>query len=214
MSQWHVQDAWREKLAAIGITDLQSALAFRGGTVMSDKKRSRTSKVALADDGVVFVKHDLSSAWQATLRALVKFQKPVTKTEKERMAVERLKQLGFKSYDVIACGAKTCCGLPDKAVMITLPVPGRPMEDIWHDKTVSTERKNEALNLALETLAALQQAGCNWRKDCKPEHFFVTDNNEIYLIDVERMRFGRRPLDEAECLKQKDRFMSFLIHNS
>ena len=82
MSQWHVQDAWREKLAAIGITDLQSALAFRGGTVVSDKKRSRTCKVALADDGIVFVKHDLSSAWQATLRALVKFQKPVTKTER------------------------------------------------------------------------------------------------------------------------------------
>ena len=214
MSQWHVQDAWKEKLAEIGITDLQSALAFRNGTVMSDKKRSRTSKVALTDDDIVFVKHDLSSAWQATLRALVKFQRPVTKTERERLCVEHLKRLGFKSYDVIAWGTETCCGLPDRAVMITLPVPGRPMEDIWHDKTVSTERKNEALNLALETLAALQQAGCNWRKDCKPEHFFVTDNNEIYLIDVERMRFGRRPLDEAECLKQKDRFMSFLIHNS
>ena len=80
MSQWHVQDAWKEKLAEIGITDLQSALAFRNGTVMSDKKRSRTSKVALTDDDIVFVKHDLSSAWQATLRALVKFQKPVMAT--------------------------------------------------------------------------------------------------------------------------------------
>ena len=54
MSQWHVQDAWKEKLAEIGITDLQSALAFRNGTVMSDKKRSRTSKVALTDDDIVF----------------------------------------------------------------------------------------------------------------------------------------------------------------
>ncbi|MBR5839613.1 MAG: hypothetical protein IKZ84_13800, partial [Victivallales bacterium] len=66
----------------------------------------------------------------------------------------------------------------------------------------------------LETLAALQQAGCNWRKDCKPEHFFVTDDNEIYLIDVERMRFGRRPLDETHQRAQKERFMSFFIHNS
>jgi hypothetical protein len=210
MSQWHVQDAWKEKLAEIGITDLQSALAFRNGTVMSDKKRSRTSKVALTDDDIVFVKHDLSSAWQATLRALVKFQKPVTKTERERLSVEHLKRLGFKSYDVIAWGAKTCCGLPDKAVMITLPVPGRPVVDIWHDKTVPTERKNEALKLALETLAALQQAGCNWRKDCKPEHFFVTEDNQVYLIDVERMRFGRRPLTEEDCRQQKERFMSFL----
>ena len=104
--------------------------------------------------------------------------------------------------------------MPDKAVMITLPVPGRPMEDIWKDSTIVEERKKEALNLALETLAALQQAGCNWRKDCKPEHFFVTDDNEIYLIDVERMRFGRRPLDEAECRKQKERFMSFLMLNA
>ena len=210
MNQWHVQDTWKERLAEIGITDLQSALDFRNGTVMSDKKRSRTCKVALSGDGIVFVKHDLSTAWQATLRALVKFQHPITKTEKERLAVEHLKQLGFKSYDVIAWGAETCCGLPDRAVMITLPVPGRPMEDIWHDKTVPTERKNEALKLALETLAALQQAGCNWRKDCKPEHFFVTEDNQVYLIDVERMRFGRRPLDETKCSEQKKRFMSFL----
>ena len=210
MSQWHVQDAWREKLAAIGITDLQSALAFRGGTVMSDKKRSRTSKVALADDGIVFVKHDLSSAWQATLRALVKFQKPVTKTERERLCAEHLKQLGFKSYDVVAWGTQTCCGLPDRAVMVTMPVPGRSMVDIWKDASVSEDQKKEALKIALETLEALQQAGCNWRKDCKPEHFFVTEDRQVYLIDVERMRFGRRPLDEAECLKQKERFMSFL----
>ena len=98
--------------------------------------------------------------------------------------------------------------------MVTLPVPGRSMEGIWHDKTISEERKNEALKIALETLAALQQAGCDWRKDCKPEHFFVTEGNQVYLIDVERMRFGRRPLDEAVRQAQKDRFMSFLIHNA
>ena len=210
MSQWHVQDAWKEKLAEIGITDLQSALDFRGGTVMSDKKRSRTCKVALSGDGIVFVKHDLSTAWQATLRALVKLQKPVTKTEKERLSVEQLKRLGFKSYDVIAWGARTCCGLPDRAVMVTLPVPGRSVEDIWYDKSVSKERKQMVLSVALEVLAALQNAGCNWRKDCKPEHFFVTEDNQVYLIDVERMRFGRRPLDETKCSEQKKRFMSFL----
>ena len=214
MKQWFVQEGWKEKLAGIGIADLESALSFRDGDVMSDKKRSRTCKVQLPGGGFVFVKHDLSTAWQATLRALVKFQHPMTKTERERQAVEKLKSLGFKSYDVVAWGTETCCGLPDKAVMVTLPVPGRPMEDIWKDATVSEERKNEALNLALETLAALQQASCNWRKDCKPEHFFVTDDNEIYLIDVERMRFGRRPLDETDQRAQKERFMSFLIHNS
>ena len=210
MSNWHIQETWKERLAAIGITDLQSALDFRGGTVMSDKKRSRTCKVALADDGIVFVKHDLSTAWQSTLRAFVKFQKPVTKTEKERMAVERLKQLGFKSYDVIACGAKTCCGLPDKAVMVTLPVPGRSVEDIWYDQSITSERKQMVVSVALEKLTALQDAGCNWGKDCKPEHFFVTDDNQVYLIDVERMRFGRRPLAEEARQLQKERFMSFL----
>ena len=214
MSEWHIQDTWKEKLAEIGITDLQSALKFSGGTVMSDKTRSRTCKVALADDGIVFVKHDLSTAWQSTLRALVKFQRPITKTEKERKAVEQLKRLGFNSYDVVAWGTESCCGLPDKAVMITLPVPGRSVEDIWKNTNVSEERKKEVVNLALEVLAALQQAGCNWKKDCKPEHFFVTEDNQVYLIDVERMRFGRRPLDEAECKLQVERFQSFLMLNA
>ena len=154
MSQWHVQDAWKEKLAEIGITDLQSALAFRNGTVMSDKKRSRTCKVALTDDEIVFVKHDLSTAWQATLRALVKLQKPVTKTERERQVVEHLKRLGFKSYNIAAWGAKTHYGLPDKAVMVTLPVPGRSVDAIWHDATVAEAWKHEAMTLAMETLVA------------------------------------------------------------
>ncbi len=210
MSQWHVQDTWKEKLADIGIGNLDSALSFRGGDAMSSKKRSRTCRVVLPDGGVVFVKHDLSTAWQATLRALVKFQRPVTKTERERLSVEHLKRLGFKSYDVVAWGTESCCGLPDKAVMVTLPVPGRSVEDIWRDASIAEERKKEVVNLALEILAALQQAGCNWKKDCKPEHFFVTDDNQVYLIDVERMRFGRRPLDEAECKLQVERFQSFL----
>ena len=214
MSEWDIQDSWKERLASIGITDLHSALDFHGGDVMSNKKRSRTCRVALPDGGIVFVKQDLSTAWQATLRAFVKIQKPVTKTEHERQVVEHLKKLGFKSYDVIAWGALPRCGLPDKAVMVTLPVPGHSVEEIWHDKAVSQDRKQEVVKVALEALESLQYAGCNWRKDCKPEHFFVTDDNQVYLIDVERMHFGHRPLDEEERNFQKERFMSFLMHNA
>ena len=210
MSEWHVQDSWKEILANIGITDLQSALDFRGGDVMSNKKRSRTCRVALPDGGVVFIKQDLSTAWQATLRALVKFQKPVTKTEHERMVVEHLKELGFKSYDVIAWGALPRCGFPDKAVMVTLPVPGRSVEEIWHDKAVSQDVKHNAVDLALEVLESLQYAGCNWRKDCKPEHFFISDAGQVSLIDVERMKFRGKPLTQSTCDAQLVRFNGFL----
>ena len=94
--------------------------------------------------------------------------------------------------------------------MVTLPVPGRSVEDIWYDQSITSERKQMVVSVALEKLTALQDAGCNWGKDCKPEHFFVTDDNQVYLIDVERMRFGRRPLAEEARQLQKERFMSFL----
>ena len=48
MSQWHVQNGWQEKLASIGLGDLESALSFRGGDVMSNKKRSRTCQYVLS----------------------------------------------------------------------------------------------------------------------------------------------------------------------
>ena len=122
----------------------------------------------------------------------------------------RLEALGFNMAQVIAYGSESRMGLPHTGVMITLPVPGRSIEDLWKDEKLSMERRMEAKKIGLKTLAILQEHGCDWKADCKPEHIFLTEDDEVYLIDVERMHFQHSPLSSLKCKKQRERFLKFL----
>ena len=121
-----------------------------------------------------------------------------------------LESLGFNMAQIIAYGSENRFGLPHTGVIITLPVLGRSIADIWKDKTISEARRLEVKAIGLKTLQSLQNHGCDWKADCKPEHIFVTDDNEVSLIDVERMRFLQNSLSESQCKKQRERFLKLL----
>ena len=120
----------------------------------------------------------------------------------------RLTELGFNTATPIAYGSNEHFFLPHSAVLITLPVPGVPLDKIWQDESISIERRRECVKLASDTLKKLQSMGCDWGKDCKPEHFFISQDNQVHLIDVERMHF--RLVSPEECAKQFERFNSLL----
>ena len=111
---------------------------------------------------------------------------------------------------VIAYGSENRLGLPHTGVIITLPVPGRSIAEIWKDPAISADRRIEVKEIGLKTLQNLQENGCDWKSDCKPEHIFITADDEVSLIDVERMRFQNTPLAPAKCDKQRERFLSLL----
>ncbi len=209
MSEWFVEDEWSILLEKAGIHNFREALSFSQGKLLSNKSHSRTW-LYQSNNIRFFVKQDTSTRIRATLRSLIRFKRPVAATQKERAKMAYLETLGFNMAQVIAYGSENRFGLPHTGVIITLPVPGHSIAELWKDPTVSSERRKEVINIGLKTLQTLQKHGCDWKTDCKPEHIFVTEDNEVSLIDVERMRFLRSPLSEAQCEKQRERFLKLL----
>ncbi len=207
MIEWHVEDKWRSALQEVGIDDFQSALAYASGTPASRKSHSQTWRLKTSQ-GNLFLKQDTSTQLKNILRNLIRFRKPLACTQKERRNMERLTKLGFNFAEVVAYGGKSHLGIPDTAVMVTCPVPGRAIEDIWADKDVTEARRLEARDIGLKTLARLQDLDCDWQRDCKPEHFFLTEDNRVFLIDVESMHFRRVP-DKKRAM-QTARFLKLL----
>ncbi len=210
MATWFVADGWRETLSKAGLGTFDEALAFAGGRLLSRKSHSRTWLHEDAGDLRLFVKQDSSTRLRTSLRSLLRFSRPVAATQKERLKMERLRALGFSLATVVAYGERNRFGLPDTAVMVTLPVPGRPIDAIWGDKSLPEERRTAARDAGLAVLERLQKQGCDWGKDCKPEHIFLTEDNLPSLIDVERMHFRRAPLAPDACERQRARFLSLL----
>ena len=207
MIEWHVEESWKEALHEAGIDDYRSALAYASGTPASRKSHSQTWRLATSR-GTLFLKQDTSTQFKNILRSLIRFRKPLACTQKERRNMERLKDMGFNFAEVVAYGGKTRLGIPDTAVMVTCPVPGRAIEDIWADAGLPEARRQEARDLGLKTLARLQDLNCDWQRDCKPEHFFLTEDNRVFLIDVESMHFRRVP--EKKRAMQTARFLKLL----
>ena len=207
MIEWHVEEAWRQALHEAGIDDYTQAMAYAAGEPASRKSHSQTWRLQ-TPQGLLFLKQDTSTQAKNILRNLLRFRKPLACTQKERRNMERLKGMGFNFAEVVAYGGKSHLGLPDTAVMVTRPVPGRSIEDIWADGTVPEARRLEARDLGLKTLKRLQDLDCDWQRDCKPEHFFLADDNRVFLIDVESMHFRRVP--DKKRNMQTTRFLTLL----
>ena len=126
MNYWIVDEEWREILQREGMTTLEVALDFHGHKLLSEKKKSRTWLHTTEGGQDIFIKQDTSSRKRAMLRSLIRFQKPVTAVEKEYAKLEQMRKLGFNVPKVIMLGAKrNRLLMPDKAVMIMLPVQGK-----------------------------------------------------------------------------------------
>ena len=89
-----------------------------------------------------------------------------------------------------------------------LPLDGIDLDKYLKAETDEEKRKS-FIAKAEETLAALQKKGFDW-PDHKPEHFFVMNDGTIGLIDLERLRFIGKPLNEAKCAAQLARFRNLL----
>lgn len=206
MTYLKISEEWKDALEREGITTLDVALDFEGVKLLSNKRRSRTWLHTMENGSSIFIKQDKSSCKRAMLRAIIRFSKPCSAVEKEYNKLQRMRSLGFTVPEVILIGAKRRLAImPDKAVMIMLPVKGCPLDRIWKESK-NEEWRQKARKLAMDTLAELWEKGCDWGKDCKPEHFFIDDDGNVSLIDVERMHFKRKPLSREKRDAQTARF--------
>lgn len=207
---YHICEQWRLALESAGLGVFDAAFDYDNRQPLSAKSHSRTYGHRLDDGTLIFIKQDRWTGWRPIARAIIRGQKPLPAVGREREKMRRLAEMGFHTAEIIAYGERRRLGLPHQAVMITRCVPGVSLDRLQSDAASSPQFRQEAIYQARAVIRELQRTGCDWGRDCKPEHFFATREMRITLIDVERMKFRRRPLDEETCRRQFARFDSLL----
>ncbi len=204
-----IQPDWKNALAQAGLADLDKLLHFSEGECLSWHLRGKTSRTTLPGGQAVFIKQDHFTMWKTTCRYLLRFKKPQPNTEKERQRLALAAHFGITVPEVIAWGQRRRYGLPHQGVMIMLPLNGIPLPEFLEQEK-DLEKCRQAIAKAEQTLHFLQKNAMDWGKDCKPEHFFVLQDGNIGLIDLERLHHRKMPLSEKIRKKQFDRFWSLL----
>ena len=206
MTEFTVKPEWAERLKATALDSLESLMAFKDGECVSIHKRGATFKTRLADGTVVFIKRDHFTFLKEILKDLLRFRRPAQKTVKERRAFEAAKVAGFTVPEVIAYGCTSRLGLPHQAAMVMLELPGTNLDAYVKEGHSDC---HEMIAKAEATLESLQAKGFDW-PDHKPEHFIVQPDGGIALIDLERMRQLKAPLQPGKSKSQLMRFRRLL----
>ncbi|MBQ6472037.1 MAG: hypothetical protein IJJ33_08640 [Victivallales bacterium] len=209
MISFQVSPEWLPRLKASNLDSFESLMRFQGGECLSKHPRGKTYRHVLPCGQVVFIKQDFYTKKMVVLRDWLHLHSAQPNTVKERLRMAMASRHGFRVAEVIAYGQVRCCGVPSRAVMVTLPVPGRSLEDFLKDNPPA-EQGRKAIANALSALRRLQDEGLDWKIDCKPEHFFVADDLSVSLVDVERLADRKAPLAESVRRMQEQRFHSLL----
>jgi hypothetical protein len=210
MTSLTIEPKWAELLRANGLGDFESLAGYSAGTCLSRHSRGQTYRCVLNNGQTVFIKQDNFTKWVIVLRSLLRGRRPETNTEKERRCYLLAERRGFRVVQVIAYGQERRFGLPRRGVIVTLPVEGTPL-DKFCAKCADAEKRRQAIQNAEAVLKRLQDEGLDWTKDCKPEHFFVSERDlSISLIDLERLKDRGHPLDAERRKMQLERFHSLL----
>ncbi|MBQ7649399.1 MAG: hypothetical protein IJS15_00485 [Victivallales bacterium] len=205
-----ISDNWRKALEEAGLASYEALMAYSGGHVFSKKSHSTTRSCDLPDGRRIFIKQDTRTKFQQVLRAIVKLRLPQTTTEKEHSHLVNAARLGFHVPEVVAASQHEWWTRPRGGVLVEAALPGVSLDKYAADSSIPLEMRRKAVAAAREVLLQIQDAKLDWRRDCKPEHFFVQEDGGIALLDVERLYPCRIPLSEKKCAAQLNVFHSLL----
>ena len=205
-----IEPSWEAQLREAHLDTVDAVLSFENDHCLSRHNRAATWKHTLPNGQVIFLKKDFYTSPAPILRRLLRFHLPETNTERETRLLQNAKRLGFRVPEIIAHTRHCPWWLPGKGAMIELAVKGRAVDDIVKDPAVPEETKALVLAKARAELDKIQEAQLDWKRDCKPEHFFYCEDGEIALIDGERLYPAKRALTPEYRDWQHQRFDSFL----
>lgn len=197
MDKFYLDPAYEERLHQAGLDTLDKALAFESGEFVSvHPRRGRTSRARLSDGTVVYVKTDNFTYFKQICKDLFACRKPVPNSVREREIYAVLQEEGFNVPTAVAWWRRSCLGWPGAAAMINLAVPGTPLDKFMMKHYGNPELCLSRIANAVDEFAGILKAGHDWQ-DHKPEHFFVSEQNDaVYVIDVERMALHPGKLTE------------------
>lgn len=204
-----ISENWRQAMAEAGLDTYEALMSYSGGKAYSVKSHSVTRSCQLPDGRMIFIKQDTRTKYQQILRALIRLHIPQTTTEKEYTHLVNAEKLGFRVPEVVAYSMHEWWRRPRGGVLVEAALPGTPLDVYACDEKISLEKRRAAVDASREVLKRIQDAKLDWRRDCKPEHFFVQEDG-IALLDVERLYQRRTRLPEKKCRAQFEVFNKLL----
>jgi hypothetical protein len=188
---WQIDDRWRERLAAIGITDDTSWSEFVGDELVSFSGRTtRCYRCALADGESVFFKRYVYAH-----RAWYDFWMRPAKAAVEWWAYSRLGSLDIPTLEVVAFGERRHLGVLDASCIVTRGIPDRIdlaefAETVWCSWP-RTHRREIAFAIAERLLTQARTAHQNgfFHHDLKWRNVLIAvdgDPGSLVWIDAPR----------------------------
>ena len=205
-----IGDNWRKALEEAKLASYEALMAYSDGRVFSKKSHSTTRSCDFPDGRRIFIKQDTRTKFQQVLRSLVKLRMPQTTTEKEHSHLVNAARLGFRVPEVVAFSEHEWWTWPRGGVLVEAALQGTSLDKYAADASIPLEKRRKAVEAARDVLLQIQDACLDWRRDCKPEHFFVQEDGGIALLDVERLYKRRFRLSEKRCAAQLEVFHKLL----
>lgn len=182
-------------LRGAGLTTFDDFMSFAGGTRICHK-RSRSVFRFEIDGRAFYLKRNRIHGVEFW-KALSRFQRPSLGAMIEWENILALQQVGIPTVTPVAMGERRCCGLETASFTLTEEIYGaEPLDVVVRREfakplTVAKRQEKWSLIRSLATLAKkFHGSGMN-HQDFYLNHFFVSKNGTLYLLDLQRV--ARRP---------------------
>ena len=189
-----------------GTDDLFSAILKQHGKVFRSVRGRKTVQVKFGGNSY-FIKQHFGVGWAEILKNLVTFKKPIISARTEKLAIEKLTQIGIATTPFVAFGEQGCNPATRQSFLMT-----QDLGDIVSLEDLSIDWKNNPppekfkrkLIIAIAKLAKkLHENGMSHR-DFYICHLCIHQKNltaalsdtaeiELYLIDLHRMMIRDKP---------------------
>lgn len=192
-----VAGQWKPLLAEAGLdtfdslmmdeTELRSRVA--DCQCVSSHQRGQSFRLTLSGGKVLYLKRDRFTPFQHIAFQMIRLRIPQPMSICEMINCRRVQSLGLRTAPIVAFGQRRRMGLPHKAVLLTAPLEGIPLDEWLKGRTDAVARRKELRNTGA-AVALLHGASLIWR-DLVPRHIYISPGLPIGLLDVERMRPAR-----------------------
>lgn len=155
-----------------------------GGTRI-DQNRLRSVERIETDAGTIYLKRFFGIQLKNELKLRL-LQSPRCKSQamRERLVIQRLRNLDYRPPVVIACGEETSWGHEHRSFILTRALTGTPLADI--------NAGDELIGDVAEHLGRIVHDGV-FLPDLGLDHVYVAESGAYELLDFHNARFGPAP---------------------
>lgn len=186
--------AWKATLQAMGLTSLDAVFAFKGGQSMHKSNlapyRNRL-RIERADGPALYLKRYVHTPANVQIKNWLACGGRTAACDLDRLPGQALREIGIRTPKVIAYGAQWNKIFENRSFILTEEIPGASLEKHLPECLTNlnpleqVRQRREFLAKLADWIGAFHRAGfCH--RDLYLCHIFLTDKQELVLIDLHR----------------------------